>query len=111
MRFPNMNLATFKARLRQPDTQVEVLAIDAMIYLVRIRYADGGRDREVMLRNPKGENWVFRSLTAVRQKLGDWQVREATLVQQSAYGEMVGSPGDQRDSELRLPLYLPAPTD
>ena len=103
-----MNLKTFRQVREHPSTEIEVLAIEPVIYLLRISTAAGGATQSSILKNPKGENWVFRSLSAARAKLAEWKVTEAVLVQQSAYSEMVGTPGDQQDSELRMPIRIAA---
>ncbi|MEM1432678.1 MAG: DUF6482 family protein [Pseudomonadota bacterium] len=101
-----MDLKTFRRHVAADEAEVEILAIDPVIYLLRVNTGQGAATRSSILKNPKGQNWVFRSLTAAKTQLIEWQVRSALLVQQSAYGEMVGSPGAQPDSELRLPLLL-----
>lgn len=101
-----MNLKTFRRHVAEDNAEVEILAVDPVIYLLRINTGTGAAARSELLKNPKGQNWVFRSLTAAKTQLIEWQVRSALLVQQSAYGEMVGSPGAQADSELRLPVLL-----
>lgn len=99
-------------RLRQLMTdsnlpvQVEILAVEPVIYLIRIVTGGDAEQQSALLKNPKGQNWVFRSLTEAKVKLAELGVRRATLIQQSAYGEMVGSTGSQPDAELRLPITL-----
>ncbi|MEM6710560.1 MAG: DUF6482 family protein [Pseudomonadota bacterium] len=102
-----MNVKALKQALADPSTEVEVLAVDPVIYLLRVVTIEDGVRREAILKNPKGENWVFRSLSAARVRLAEWRVRQAFLIQQSAYGEMVGTEGGLQESELRLPLTIP----
>lgn len=108
-----MNLKRFRQLLSAGDqpVNVEILAVEPVIYLIRIstgveNYGGEAAAQSTLLKNPKGANWVFRSLTEAKAKLADLGVRRATLVQQSAYGEMVGSAGSQADAELRLPITL-----
>ena len=105
-----MQLEAFKALAADAQAQVEVLAIDPMIYLLRCT----GGAAEGLLERRRGGNWQFPSLAACRRFLQEAGIRSAVLVHESAYGEMIGSADDGSPhaaaaTQLRVPLVIPAP--
>ncbi len=98
-----VKLDAFKALAAQPGSEVEVLAVDPVIYLLR---CSAGGESAILTRSGK-RNWVFKSLAACQRLLQNAGIRQAVLVQESAYSEMVGTEANAGQSQMRMPLHIP----
>ena len=82
--------------------QVEVHAIDPMVYLV---FRVTGERREPV-DSPGGAGRPFRSRYAATQALAEAGIERITFIHRSAYGEMIGMEGSSEHSELRETVVL-----
>lgn len=98
-----MKLEAFKRLAATDGAEVEILAIDPMIYLIRCSTSD----TSVLLTKGRKQNWVFKSLAACQRLLQTAGIRSAVLIQESAYSEMVGSDARAAQSQMRMPLTIP----
>ncbi|MEM1229739.1 MAG: DUF6482 family protein [Pseudomonadota bacterium] len=99
-----MKLDAFKALAARPGSEVEILAVDPIIYLLRCSDANG--DSQMLTRRGK-RNWVFKSLGACQRLLQTAGIEKAVLVQESAYSEIVGMESSAGASQMRMPLHIP----
>lgn len=82
---------------------LEIHAFEGIIYLVKI-ITDGG---ETMLKKEDGNNQVFKSSTQAGFALAEVGGKEAVIVHQCAYDEVIGhDPSIREDPALRTPMDL-----
>ncbi|XOV83987.1 MAG: DUF6482 family protein [bacterium] len=82
--------------------QLEIHAVDPMIYLVFATCAD----LLIPVVDQQGERMRFPSRGATLQRLREAGVSEVTFVHRSAYGEMVGLAEDGQMNEMRQIIRL-----
>lgn len=63
-------------------------------------------DGRQLLVGENGEALRLPALNQVKALLRQLPLHKAELVHRSPYGEMIGQSGDQRDTDLRLPISL-----
>lgn len=83
------------------DAQVEILANEGIIYLVRVIFGD----QTQLLKDDAGKNQIFKSATAAGAFLAGLGFEKASVVHQCAYDEVIGhEPGV--DTTLKTPMDL-----
>jgi hypothetical protein len=79
-----------------------IRSLDQALYQVTL-VVDG---RERLLTEDNGRVFRRHSLLEVREALQALPLDSAVLRQDSAYDEMIGQPGRERDNTLEVPLSL-----
>ena len=98
-----MDLDLLSNRLQAGDAvEIELHAIEGMIY---IPYERRAADL-LPLKDPSGQTLKFSSLTQATAALSQTGLPAFDFVHTSSYGEMIGSPGSQDDTEMRQRITL-----
>lgn len=93
-----MTLMELRALVKSgASPEVEVHAVDPMIYIIYLLVADGRQPVE----DGGGRTHLFRSRYAAQQALQEAGFERATFVHRSVYGEMIGMEGSSEQSEFR----------
>ena len=92
---------TFSTLASAPKGEINIVSLQGDIYAVYFRR----REQQVAVLNDKGETLTFRSLGAARKALAPLPYSSATLVQASAYDEMIGQPR-KGDNLLTIEISL-----
>lgn len=99
-----MKLRELERRMAQGmEFDAVIQAVDAVVYLVQVRERHSNAtsiDPPVCITDAKAKRLVFRNRNGAQQCLARLGFKEVTLVQDSAYGEMIGGPVGG-DSQLR----------
>ena len=105
-----MTLTTISlSALHERDPTIDVLrirSIDPELYIVEVEF-DG---QCLRVTDEDGEPLSFRGVPAAKQPFSSLTIREAFLVHESAYDEMVGQPtGGDGGNLMQVRIALPRP--
>ncbi|WP_018694080.1 DUF6482 family protein [Algicola sagamiensis] len=92
------------AHINRDDVEIQAMNIHSHeqgIYLVEIDY----NDEKGFVANDMGELIQYHSVEEVKDAFNLCRVKEAFLVHQSAYDEMIGA-SDKSDNTLMVPVKL-----